>query len=150
MRKSNIISAIIFILLGAYVLIEASTFPELGGDQVTGPEFFPSILAIILIGLSLILFLTSIGKKEDREMGFFNPIVFKTYLTILGLFAYILILNIMGFILSTIAILFILIRFYGMKSIPKLAIVSVVATFVLYGVFHLLLSVPLPTNIFLS
>lgn len=150
MRKSNIISAIIFILLGAYVLIEASTFPELGGDQVTGPEFFPSILAFILIGLSLILFLTSIGKKEDREMGFFNPLAFKTYLTILGLFAYILVLNIMGFIISTIAILFILIRFYGMKSIPKIAIVSTVATFVLYGVFHLLLSVPLPTNIFLS
>lgn len=150
MRKSNIISALVFILLGTYVFFKANTFPKLGGAQVTGPDFFPKILAIILIGLSLILFATTLGNKEDRAAGFVNPMAKKTYITILSLLIYILLINVLGFIIPTIAILFWLIRYYGMTSLPKIALISVLATLVFYGVFHLLLSVPLPTNIFLS
>ncbi|MDF2821061.1 MAG: hypothetical protein K0R15_1502 [Clostridiales bacterium] len=150
MRKGNLISAIIFIIIGIYVLIEVSTFPNLGGEQVTGPEFFPKILAIVLIVLSLILFISTILDKENRETGLFNALATKTYITMFSLLAYVLLMGILGFIIPTIVFLIGMIRLCGMKSIPRIAIVSILATFVIYGVFQLLLAVPLPTISFLN
>ncbi|WP_058487037.1 tripartite tricarboxylate transporter TctB family protein [Defluviitalea phaphyphila] len=150
MRKANLISAFIFIVLSIYVISEASHFPNYGGSEVTGPGFFPIILSIILIVLSVLLIITSIFNKDERNTGLFEKKAVKAYITILSLLIYVMLLKYVGFIILTLIFLFGLIRFYGMKNYIKISLSSIVATVSIYWIFKVLLSVPLPTGIFLS
>lgn len=141
------IISILFVLIGIFVLIEISTFPSIGGGQVTGPDFFPRILAIGLIGLSGLLFLSSIMSKDESTTGLFEIYAMKAYITMVGLLVYMILLNVVGFLIATPIFLIGLIRFYGMKHYPKLVLSSVIVTGIIYSIFKLLLAVPLPTGI---
>lgn len=146
-KKGNMIIAILFVLTGIWVIIEASTFPVIGDGQITGPDFFPKVLASILIGLSILLFISTVLSKEDSVVGLFEIYALKAYTTMLALVIYMVLLNIIGFIFATPIFLFGLIRFYGMKHYPKIVLSAIVVTAAIYSVFKLLLAVPLPTGI---
>lgn len=141
------IISILFILIGIFVLIEITTFPSIGGGQITGPDFFPRILAFSLIGLSILLFISSMLSKDESTTGLFEIYAIKAYITMVSLLVYMTLLNVIGFIIATPLFLFGLIRFYGMKHYPKLVLSSVLVTGIIYSVFKLLLAVPLPTGI---
>ncbi|MGV8980587.1 tripartite tricarboxylate transporter TctB family protein [Clostridium sp.] len=147
MRKGNIIISCVFILIGILVLVNVSTFPSMGPDQITGPEFFPGLLALILIVLSAVLFISNYRSKDQSPTGLFDEYAIKAYITMAGLVGYLVLINIVGFIIATPILLFGLMRFYGMKQYPKLVLSSVIITGAIYGVFKLLLAVPLPTGI---
>jgi putative tricarboxylic transport membrane protein len=146
-KKGNMIISILFVLIGIYILIEVSTFPSVGGGQITGPDFFPRILAFTLIGLSVLLFISSIISKDESTTGLFDIYAIKAYITMIGLLVYMIVLNAAGFIIATPLFLIGLIRFYGMKHYPKLILSSVLVTGIIYSVFKLLLAVPLPAGI---
>ncbi len=148
MRKGNIIISCVFIVLGILVLLRVSTFPSIGQNQITGPAFFPRLLAIILIGLSAALFISNYrGTPDERSTGLFDIYAKNAYITMVALLGYLVIINIVGFIIATPILLFVLIRFYGMKNYPKVVLSSVIITGIIYGAFKLLLAVPLPTGI---
>ena len=147
MRKGNLILSCVLILLGIIVLISVSSFPSVGQNQITGPAFFPGLLALILIGLSVALFISNYMGKDDRSTGLFDVYAKKAYITMAALFVYLIMINIIGFIIATPIILFGLISFYGMKGYPKVILSSVIITGIIYGAFKVLLAVPLPTGI---
>jgi putative tricarboxylic transport membrane protein len=146
-KKGNMIISIILILIGIFVLFEISSFPSYEGGTITGPDFFPRILALTIIGLSLILFISTFISKDESKTGLFDIYAIKAYITMVSILAYMVALNIIGFIFATPLFLFGLVRFYGMKHYPKLVLVSIVITGIIYSVFKLLLAVPLPTGI---
>lgn len=146
MKKGNIISSVILICLSIFILIQAKTFPKAGGN-IPGPGFFPKILAIFLIGLSSALIILSYINKEDKKVVLIDKNNSKVYLTILIITIYLILMNIVGFLISTPILLFVLILVYGMKGYIKNVIISVFITVVIYGVFQVLLTVPLPSGI---
>jgi putative tricarboxylic transport membrane protein len=146
-RKGNIVISCVFILLGIIVLVNVSTYPSVGREQITGPAFFPRLLALILIGLSVMLFISNYRSKDQSSTGLFDIYAINAYITMVGLLGYMVMINIVGFIIATPILLFGLMKFYGMKKYPKLVLSSVIITGIIYGVFKLLLAVPLPTGI---
>lgn len=66
MKKYNIISALCFIALGVYVLIEAQTYNNKGIGQ-QNPGLWPSVLAVGMILFSVILIVQSLVKKEVKK-----------------------------------------------------------------------------------
>lgn len=147
MKRGNLISSFICMALSVYVIVQANTFPELGGSQVSGPGFFPKLWAVVLVGLSIILLGTSFYSHKNSQVGLLSPESIKVYICMAALIGYIVLLNSIGFILVTPVFLFGLIRFFGMKSYDKIAVTSIVITLAVYGVFEILLAVPLPAGI---
>ena len=65
-RISDIISVIFILVAGAFFAI-GGTFPE-GTNGATGPGWFPRIMCVIIIVLSVInLVTTSLGYQKETE-----------------------------------------------------------------------------------
>ena len=144
MRKGNIVVSIIMLILGGFVLYTTSTFPETSGN-VVGPGFFPSIVAIGLLILGIVLFIqNTVIKSENREVEFFGKDNMKSYLIMLITLVYLIGMSFVGFLVSSIIYLTILMIMYGIGSKVKAVINSAVIVGIVYVVFNNLLSVPLP------
>ncbi|QGU94723.1 hypothetical protein GOM49_06085 [Clostridium bovifaecis] len=147
MKKADIISAILFLIFAALVIISTSQFPDFSGEGVTGPDFFPRVLGIILIVLSILLFINAILSKDNGKTGLFDKAAIRAYITIGAVLIYVVLMNILGFIIVNFLFLFGLIRYYGLKNYLKVALTSVVGTAGIYCIFKILLAVPLPTGL---
>lgn len=145
MRKGNIIIACVLIVLSIAVIIIANTFPVVVQGQITGPDFLPKLTAYILIGLSVILLISNYKKQDKREAGFFNIYAVKAYFTMLALLGYLLAFNTLGFVITTCIFLVGMMRYYSQKAYLPIILLSCIITAMIYGVFRVLLSVPLPT-----
>ncbi len=144
MRKGNIVVSIIMLILGGFVLYTTSSFPQVNGN-VVGPEFFPRIIAIGLLILGGILLIqNTIIKSEDKELKFFKKDNMKSYLVMLITLVYLIAMSFVGFVISSIIYLIILMIMYGIENKIKAVINSVVIVGIVYVVFNNLLSVPLP------
>ena len=63
MKKYNYIVSALMMLLGAYILFEASTY-EIGQSAQKNPAVWPAFLAITLIMLSMVLILQTLFSKD--------------------------------------------------------------------------------------
>lgn len=149
MKKGNIVSSIISILVAVFVLYETKDFPS-GAQNVPGPAFFPRIIAILIIGLSGLLIVMTYIRKEERNINFTSKNDLKAYITIAIILVYIVLMNILGFIIATPLFLITMIYYYGMRNYVKNIIISVGVTALIFTIFKILLAVPLPQGIFLG
>ncbi|WP_434512711.1 tripartite tricarboxylate transporter TctB family protein [Desulfitobacterium sp. AusDCA] len=155
MSNKNIIGALGIAVLTCVYLVEALKL-DFGSPKAPGEGFMPIIAAILVILLCAVLFVSElIGKKEtiqeidmweeDEEgesTGFKKPII-----VIISLIIYPLILTDLGFILSTIPLIFINLRTMKYRNWVSSLIVSIIATLVAYFVFSSWLSVYFPKGI---
>ena len=74
MKKMSFGIAFFFIAVSCYVLFSAQSFPG-KIDNVPGPGYFPTILSILLIVLSLLLLATSGNASNAPSRG--PPIIFS-------------------------------------------------------------------------
>lgn len=144
MKKSNIFVSIIIILIGIATLIEVKSFPQ-GQNNVVGPGFFPGIIAAILIILGIILFIQSIRikKDEDIKVNLFDSENKLAYIIMGITLIYLIAINYIGFLISSIIYLTTLITLYGGKNKLKSLIASSVISSAIYFVFNILLNVPI-------
>lgn len=151
MKKYNIgISAVIAILAG--ILFYATKgFPEIV-QKVPGAGFWPRILAVVLLILSVALLLESLFsdqvKKED-PIRFRDPRMKKVYLALGMLALYMLILVYGGFIISSLLLVPALMYLLGERRVKMLIIVSLALTGTIYLFFTLLLRITLPQPFFM-
>lgn len=146
MKKMNYGVAIFFIAIACYVLYSAQSFPgEI--DKVPGPGYFPTILSVILILLSLLLIATS-RKVNNAPLGIFakkNSIVFiaaGVTLVYLGL------IFVFGFLIATPLYLIAIFRFFRMTRWRSLLLAAGITTAASYAVFTAILEVQLPSGLF--
>lgn len=144
MKKSNIFVSIIIILIGIATLIEVKMFPQ-GQSNVVGPGFFPGIIAAILIILGIILFIQSIRikKDEDIKVNLFNSENKLAYIIMGITLIYLIAINYIGFLISSIIYLTTLITLYGEKNKLKSLVASSIISSAIYFVFNILLNVPI-------
>ncbi len=137
------IAGLVIALAGAFLLYTASSLPF---GKLTAPDagFFPIILTTGLTGLGIVLFLVSFRS------GRFSLEMTKQSLGVVvcaaALVIYAIAVNRVGFVLSTVAILLMLMRAYGGLSWKTSLLICVPAVLAAYIGFNEL-GVPLPRGI---
>ena len=151
MKVSDILTGILFIIAGGYVVFEAQGFPAISG-QPYGSTFFPTLIGIGMVLGGLFLAITSAVKKKVRPL----IIVPQWLKSVRGAGSFILIfatlgfymifVDRLGFCVTAFFMILVIQKWMGAKLLPALAI-SLIATAIFYTVFSVLLRVPLPPGL---
>lgn len=147
MRIHDALSGLLLALLAVAILATVSQYPPIPGQNV-GPSAFPGLVAMLLLGCSLLLIWR--GLRGERMplvvMGAWTrstPHLVNFLLVIASLLFYIFCSNFLGFITTGVLILAVL--FYALGVRPVLVLpIAIVATLVIHTVFYKFLRVPLP------
>jgi len=120
---------------------------NLGGGLGLGPDFFPRLLAYIMIFLGIISTGKAIYLKKKQVEGSQVQIKKITIYMIITFVLYLLAVNILGYVVSSFIYLVVSIAMLGEKRSIKDLIPAALVVICLYGVFHMILSVPLPRGL---
>ena len=148
MKRADVTVALILTGLAAFVLLEAGRL-SFGSMRVPRTAFFPVILATLLLILSLILLgralrgaPTGRGPERIEAEGWYR--IGATLATLVG---FALALERLGFLLSTLLLMVLLLRAIESLSWPRVLAVALVTSLVAYALFGWLLGIPLPAGI---
>lgn len=148
MKLGDTTLGLLLVVAGLAIFVQARTFPALGGMTV-GPDLFPSIAAIGLMGCGAIIAVQGMirgragrpaiaeGARIGRG-GLIRLLAVPAAILFFGLA-----LNSLGFHITAAVALFGLLVAFGIRLLPAVA-VAVPITIVIHGVFYSLLRVPLP------
>lgn len=145
MTLANRIISIILLVFSIFVWLGANEFPASNG-QGLGPDFFPKATAIILGVLATMLFF----KKEDTEERVFSFTRSAAPLFVGGILAlgiYVLMIDFIGFTISTIFLTCTWMWLMGIRKWLTLIIASILISVGIAAVFEYLLFVPIPHGI---
>jgi succinate-acetate transporter protein len=124
--------------LGIFMILYSRNFPSArsGGDVMTGPSFFPTIIGIILISFGIYTVIVDfISHKSAKENGENNPLSFFKSREFFNLLIFIVfsalypaIITLIGFFLGTFLFCFIL-----MKTLQAKWTSAIVSSLVIVG-----------------
>lgn len=141
MKKANKIISIILIILSGFFYYFSTQFPESVGNEV-GHAFFPKLLAILLIVLSVSLFFAK--EKDESKIFELSNVQIKTFVMgAISLIVYIVAINILGFVVSSVIYSVVWIYLMGNKDVTKY-FVPILCSIVISLVFEKLLGVVIP------
>lgn len=152
MGNWDILFGIIFAIFGAWIFLQALTFPNLKGGY-PGPGLFPQLLGILLVlsGLGIAVN-AAIQRALPQPRALFQPPYrekINALLVVLAVIAYILLVDTVGFIPIALVIMIGLMLRTGV-SLSWSLIVGIGVTIAIYVLFNRILHVPLPSGIFLK
>ncbi len=149
MKRYDEISSLIWFLFAIYICVESIRLP-LGSWRDPGPGFLPLLVGLFLAGLSIICFMQArMGESTEQKASWYSRERWKNLIwVLLALFAYALVLDYLGFLMSTFLLLIFLFRF-GMEPQKWFWAIggSVIASVSCYVVFELWLQTQLPKGI---
>jgi len=154
MRKREIISALVFLAAGG-IYIAGSSRLSFGTAEQPGPGFIPTILGLVMIVLSALYLVPQIlrgtargnagGAGSGKQEGSGGSIIPRKSLAILvGLALFVLAFKPLGFLLTSISLLFAMFRITGYRNWAWSLGVAVISTAISYLLFVTWLKVPLP------
>jgi len=159
-KRSDPMSSIIFLIISAVIIWQSVSMP-MGRVSKPGPGFLPFWLGIILALLSSILWLEPILRKQppgkgqsispptqgppvSEEKGWPKNVI----LAAVSLIAYALLMEFLGFIISTLLLLSFYLHFIGKQKWWVVLGGSVFFTLISHLIFKVGLQVQLPMGIF--
>jgi putative tricarboxylic transport membrane protein len=151
MRQKDIISGLFFLLVGAFFIFNALCL-DLGTFSDPGPGLIPLLPGILLSIISAALVFNSYkGKKpqgEDNDSAThladslkWPPVVITTLLAML---VFAVVLQYLGFVVSSILMMLFLFKFIGKHTWIRSAIGAASSVGICYLVFQVWLSVQFP------
>lgn len=152
MRVNDLVSGAVMIAAALFVIAMTTTFPDFPGQNY-GPAVFPRLLAALMILCGLVL--VARGFREWRAGGalFVRPEWARStdglvsVLLILGAaLVYILLVDRIGFVPLTIAILLVLFLWFRVR-LPVAVVTAAGAAFAVNWFFATLMRVPLPRGL---
>ena len=148
MKRPDIWSGIFWLLLSVYISTHSLKL-GLGSLHNPGPGFLFFWCGVTLGGLSMIVLVSAfpIGKTnagERRKGEFENVNWIKVISVILGMTAYALILEKLGFLISTALLIGFLLRSIEAKRWYVVVFVALASSFLSYALFDLWLHTRLP------
>ena len=151
MKKIANVIACVFIAISIWFFVVSLKFPA-GSNGAVGPGYFPRIMCVLVIILSVLELILSKSEKIPEELipvKIFKKENLRVWITMGVTLAYIVCIKEIGFLVSS--VIFMLIMNFYFKVHEKSKILAVVLPFivvaVLYYVFHILLHVNLPKGI---
>lgn len=135
-------SIIGWILLCISILYGINTlqFPKGAGEP--GPAFLPFILAGGMLVCSIVIIgKSSIRQTSEEDVEY--KIGSKHFLLVLFIMMFIILVTFLGFIITSLLLLFFTFRLYGVTGYIKPVLYSIALTAFIYLFFHIVLNVPL-------
>jgi putative tricarboxylic transport membrane protein len=149
MKNPDQLSSLCWLAIG--VGISATSLKYGVGDFISpGAGFITFFAGLVLSLLSLILFITSVIRKEPRQgiLSLWKGLEFgKAIYIVVLLLLYALTLQYLGFLLATLILLVFLFRIKGNYSLIKVIGLSLLISLGAYLVFQVWLQVQLPQGI---
>ena len=146
MKKMNLIFAGICAAIGALLIILAAGYPTAAdyGTGVPGPGLWPIVISAVMLAMSALLVMKSIKMPAEKntDVPMWNEGTKRVYITMGILFAYVAVLEFLGFIIATTVMEAIFIHWFAKKKPWVTAVIALVVTLVIYCVFQYVLNVP--------
>jgi len=144
MKKTYIIANVFWMVLSIAICLESWRL-DVGGLHTPGPGFLPFYAAILLGVLALISLIQILKETEGPATGIWGGgRWFKLVFMLVSLFIYVLLFNLLGFVLATFLLLLVLFRViepYGWKMVLISSLLTITGT---YFFFVVLLESRLP------
>lgn len=150
-KMGRIISLLLLIFSGSY-LLKSLSIPY-GRISEPGPGIFPvgvGILMTLLTFFNFIKFFHGVPSKKTGESlpqgkDFYRWIGILLVLVFYGVF-----LGVLGYILSSIILLMLVLFLLGMNGWIRIVLISILTSVISYYLFSIILDVPLPRGILFS
>lgn len=147
MKKGNIVASLLCIALGAYVLIQCLGYPtaEAYGTGAPGPGLWPGVIAAGLILAALWVLITALRTpaEEQGQIAIWGDAQKRVYVTMIILLVYCYLTTIVGFIPTTIVMMFIFVHWFAKYKWYMTLLISVAVSVVVYVIFKYALNVPI-------
>ncbi len=151
--KTDIVTGSASIAFAGFVLIYSQRFPGPRGTDL-GPALFPQVVAAILLVMGALVLVQAYRLRkqppEECEPDPLDEQITPTFhglrnvaITIVAVIAYIAVVGTAGFIPTTLVMLFVLMKAYGL-SVLRSVLFSCLITGFVYVLFAMLLRVVLP------
>ena len=151
MKLSDAVFGLLLLVLGAVVIATVSSYPTIAAQRV-GPALFPALIAIGLMIGGVILLVRGWRTRTTVPWIRFEPWVRSPrhvagFISVIGsVVFYIAVVDWLGFFLTSLVILTVLFRVFGV-ALGRSIIIAAIATFVIHFAFYKLLRVPLPWGV---
>ncbi len=152
MRTSNAIGGGIWLSIAGFIVYEST---RLGVGELSSPGagLFPFLTGIALGVFSLVCICDALWRREfrrGREEGIWASDADwkKVILTFLAMVVYALLLETLGYVLGTLALMLFLLRKIERTGWPVAVAISVISVAVSYLLFGVWLQVQLPVGLF--
>jgi putative tricarboxylic transport membrane protein len=146
--RSDIAVAAILLALAGYIFLAANALP-FGTARVPQTAFFPKTMAVLLAILSLVVLAQALARTkttfDSDKIG--SAGWFRIGATLATLAGFALVLERLGFLLSTFLLMVCLLRAIEAQSWGKIIAVALATSLITYGLFARLLGVPLPAGV---
>ena len=147
MKVRDTLTGALVLLLGAAVFLYAQTFPPMPGQPV-GPSLFPSLVGAGLAALGVVLLLSARRQPPEPVVAGIDwirrPRMAANFALVIGaLLLYAVVVNTLGFILTAVPFLALLMLGFGVRRRWIAPLAAMIALGVHFG-FYTLLRVPLP------
>lgn len=140
LRNADRFSGIVLVLVAAFAVYEASRLP-FGSIRAPDAGFFPISLSVLLLVVAVVIVLRSFITVSERPQ--FTSQSWYVVFAAIALVVYSLVLPTLGFLVSTIIIMLLMMRGFGGMSWTRAVLIAVPAVLISYLAF-LELGVPLP------
>ena len=146
MKKMNLIFAGVCSAIGILLIALAAGYPTAAdyGTGVPGPGLWPIVISAVMLAMAALLVMKSIKMpaEKDVKVPMWTEGTKRVYITMGILFAYVAVLEFLGFIIATTIMEAIFIHWFAKKKPVFTVLISVVVTLVIYVVFQYVLNVP--------
>ncbi len=146
MKNPDRWSSLFWLVFSIFICAESFRL-EIGGFHNPGTGFFPFLAGSVFGIFSLVLFIRSFLYKGEVESILGKMRWKSVILALLSLFLYAIVLEKIGFVISTIFFIGILLRIIERKAWYLVIFVSITSTLLFWVVFQLWLQSQLPKGI---
>ncbi len=154
MKKYNIFLGLIFIGISAYMILTAQSYNQDVEGTAMGAGVWPTILAVAMIILSLVLIVQSLflpsQKGEAPLIDYKSPGMKRVYLLFGVLAAFVVLLKLFGFYVAVLGLVPAVMAMLGERRPKYLVGLTVGILVFIYLVFVLALKIKLPKGLILK
>lgn len=143
MKKGTIIVAGIFLALSIVIIALSAMLPG-GRNGIPGSGFWPIIISIIMLlsSVSIIINALKMSKEDDTSLNMLSKDSIRVYITMIALVLYLILMYILGFLSSSIIMLYVFISYFSKYKWFISLLISILAASAIYLIFRYVLKVP--------
>ena len=151
MKINDAVFGALLLVLGLAVLVHVQSFPKIPGQNV-GPALFPGLVAVLLVGCSVLLIASGVRSRPTTPWFEALPWVRShrhawAFVAVVGsTIAYSALAERVGFLIVAPLALFAMFVAFGVRPVAGI-VVAVVGTLLIWYAFYKLLRVPLPWGV---
>ena len=147
MKRYDLINSSLCLGFGLLIVLYAPEF-DLGSLRAPGSGFMPFLSGLLICGFSAMTLLQAFVDRSTKvEKVWAGVKLHKLIFVILMLLLYGVLIKTLGFIICSLMLMLITVRFVGSQTWRGALLVSVISSVGSYLLFEVWLSVPLPRGI---